>query len=39
MREIYMSGLRRGRERGGHWLCLSSRASLSTLLRGIEGDL
>jgi hypothetical protein len=32
MREICTSGLRRGRERGGHWLCLSSRASLSTLL-------
>src|SRR3989442_1433073 len=33
MREIRPSGLTRGRERGGHWLCLSFRASLSTLLR------
>src|SRR5205823_14352115 len=24
MREICTSGLRRGRERGGHWLCLIS---------------
>jgi hypothetical protein len=33
MREIRTSGLTRGRERGGHWLSLSFRASLSTLLR------
>src|SRR5437762_7926099 len=31
MREIRTSGLMRERARGGHWLCLSFRASLSTL--------
>src|ERR1700686_322728 len=33
MRETRMSGLMRERARGGHWLCLSFRASLSTLPR------
>jgi len=33
MREICTSGLRRGRERGGHWLCLISCVPLySTLI-------
>jgi len=32
MREIRMSGLTREGARDGHWLCLSFRASLSTLL-------
>src|SRR5437762_6042300 len=36
IREIRTSGLRRERERGGHWLCLSFRASLSTLLVGSD---
>ncbi len=32
MREICMSGSTRGRAVSGHWLCLSSRGPLSTLL-------